>query len=90
MLHSIMLFGVSAGAAKDVPIGPAQLKGVVDVLVGAGLLVCLVALMVAAWMKVLATTVCGEPNPAVNQMLMWAMVGVVLGAFAYMIVGWLA
>jgi hypothetical protein len=89
MLHSIMLFGVSAAAAKDAAIGPAQLKGIADVLVGAGLLVCLVALMVAAAMKVLATTDGGEPNPAVNQMLMSSMVGVVLGAFAYAIVDWL-
>ncbi len=90
MLHSVMLFGVSV--ARDVPGPGGSLRGLVDVLnvlMGAGLLVCLAALVIAAAMKALATTVDGEPNPAVNEMLTSSMVGAVLIALAYMIVGWL-
>ncbi len=89
MFHEIMLFGFSVGGTpKDAPID-APLQELVDVLMGAGILLCLLAFIVGAAMKAVGGT-SGNYGAAQRgqSMLMWAAGGAALIAGAGAIITW--
>jgi hypothetical protein len=89
MLHQIMLFGFSvSGTPTNAPIDK-PLQQLVDVLMGTGILLCLIAFIAGAAMKAVGGQ-SGNYGAAQRgqSMLMWAAGGTALIAGAGAIITW--